>query len=351
MLSAPFAGALFLTGPTGSGKSRLGVELAERLGAEIISMDSMAVYRGMDIGTAKPSPAERRRVPHHLLDVLDPWQSASVAWWLTRAEACARDIAARGKRILFVGGTAMYLKALLRGLFPGPSQQPALRRRLELEAQSIGAAALHERLAQVDPAAARRIHPHDLRRIVRALEVWELTGKPISAWQTQWGQQSGVRRQESGVRSQASARQHEAEVKGHKSEVGNLGLNSGPDAPAPDPCPLPPDCCLWLDVPRPELYERIDQRVEVMFAGGLIDEAQALRSLPHALSREATQALGYKEVFAFLDGQRTRPETIALVQTRSRQYAKRQITWFRHLPECRPASPQLTWTLWGDKMM
>src|SRR5207253_3094107 len=156
------------------------------------------VYRGMDIGTAKPSAEERRRVPHHLIDVLDPWESASVAWWLKRAAVCARDIAARGKRILFVGGTAMYLKALLRGLFQGPSQEPALRHRLELEAQTIGTAALHERLAQADPAAAARIHPNDLRRIVRALEVWELTGKPISAWQTQWSQQSGVRSQESG---------------------------------------------------------------------------------------------------------------------------------------------------------
>src|SRR5438128_5675724 len=130
MLSDAFRGALILTGPTGSGKTRLGLALAERLGAEIVSMDSMAVYRGMDIGTAKPSPDERRQVRHHLIDVLEPWESASVAWWLEQAAACCGDIEARGKRVLIVGGTAMYLKALLRGLFQGPSQEAALRERL-----------------------------------------------------------------------------------------------------------------------------------------------------------------------------------------------------------------------------
>src|SRR5436190_22641271 len=143
---ADFRDAYVLTGPTGCGKTQLALELAERHAAEIVSMDSMALYRGMDIGTAKPSADERRRVPHHLIDVLDPWEAASVAWWLTRAQACARDIAARGKRVLLVGGTALYLKALLRGLFQGPGQEPALRRRLEREAQTIGPAGLHERL-------------------------------------------------------------------------------------------------------------------------------------------------------------------------------------------------------------
>src|ERR671932_2340463 len=149
MTPDPFRDALILTGPTGSGKSRLALELAERLGAEVVSMDSMALYRHMDVGTAKPTPEERRRVPHHLIDVLDPWESASVAWWLDRAAECVRDIRGRGRRALVVGGTPLYLKALLRGLFAGPPADPDLRRRLEAEAQARGPQALHARLAEV----------------------------------------------------------------------------------------------------------------------------------------------------------------------------------------------------------
>src|SRR5262245_37101248 len=182
----PFAGALVLTGPTASGKSALALALAERLGAEIVGMDSMTLYRGLDIGTAKPTSEERRRVPHHLIDVLDPWESASVAWWLEQATACCRDILARGKRPLLVGGTGLYLKAVLFGLFDGPPADAEVRRRLTAEAESAGPEALHARLAVVDPASAARLHPNDVRRVVRALEVWELTGRPISAWQRQW---------------------------------------------------------------------------------------------------------------------------------------------------------------------
>ena len=140
MAVAPFQNAFVLTGPTGAGKSRLALALAERLGAEIVSMDSMALYRGMDVGTAKPGPDDRRRVPHHLLDVLDPWESASVAWWLRRAAECCRDIEDRGRRVLFVGGTPLYLKALLHGLFDGPPADEALRRRLTEEAERLGSA-------------------------------------------------------------------------------------------------------------------------------------------------------------------------------------------------------------------
>lgn len=299
----PFRNALILTGPTGAGKTSLGIELAQRLGAEIVSMDSMAVYRGMDIGTAKPTAEERRAVPHHLIDVLDPWESGNVAWWLDRAAACCRDIEGRGRRVLFVGGTPLYLKALLRGLFSGPPADESLRRRLVEEAGRSGSAGLHERLARVDAVTAGRVHPHDLRRIVRALEVWELTGRPMSAWQTQWTREEKP-------------------------------LAAWPRA-------------LWLDLPRAELYARIDARVRAMFAQGWVDEARALRGLGRLLSREASQALGYKEVFAYLDGRAGEEETITLVQTRSRQFAKRQLTWFRHLPECRPASRELTFTLWG----
>lgn len=299
----PFHEALVLTGPTGSGKSALALELAQRLDAEIVSMDSMTLYRGMDIGTAKPTIEERSRVPHHLIDVLDPWESASVAWWLDRASDCCREITARGKRVLFVGGTALYLKALMFGLFDGPPADESLRRRLTDEAGQLGQGALHERLRQVDPVSADRLHPNDLRRVIRALEVWELTGQPLSAWQTQWPQ-----------------------------------AVSGPESPFPR--------VLWLDVPRPELYDRINARVKAMVADGLVEEVRALRHLPTPLSREAAQGLGYKEMFDYLDGRATLAQTIDCIQTRSRQFAKRQMTWFRHISGCRPATRELTFSLW-----
>jgi len=304
MLPEPFQDALILTGPTGSGKTRLGIEWARQADAEIISMDSMALYRGMDIGTAKPTAADRAAVPHHLIDVLDPWEGASVAWWLEQAAACCRDIHGRGKKALFVGGTPLYVKALLRGLFDGPAGDAAIRDRLTQEAEIHGSAALHERLAKADPASAARIHPHDLRRLIRALEVLELTGKPISAWQKQW---------------------HSPLTTHHS----------------------PLTKAFWLDLPRDELYARINRRVEEMFAVGLVDEVRALRSLPQGLSREARQALGYKEIFAYLDGQAALADTILQVQTRSRNFAKRQISWFRHLPELQPLSKELTGSLPG----
>ena len=324
----PFHDALVLTGPTGSGKSCLGVELAERMGAEIVSMDSMTLYRGMDIGTAKPGPDERARVPHHLLDVLEPWESATVAWWLERAAACCRDIAGRGKRALFVGGTPLYLKALLHGLFDGPPADPELRRRLSAEAERDGKEALHARLAEVDPASAARLHVNDVRRIVRALEVWELTGRPISAWQTQWAVGSGQPATSSG---QWTVRSGEA-------------LSSLPTAD----CLLPR--VLWLDLPRPELYARIDARVDQMLAAGLVEEVRLLRESQRPVSREARQALGYKELGEFLDG-KIRLETAAeRIRTRSRNYAKRQLTWFRHLPQCLPTSRELTFSFWASTM-
>jgi tRNA dimethylallyltransferase len=303
-MRSAFENVWILSGPTGSGKSALGLELAARLDAEIISMDSMALYRGMDVGTAKPSLYERQQVPHHLIDVLDPWESASVAWWLARADDCCRDIQARGKRPLFVGGTPLYLKALLYGLFEGPPADAHLRERLSREAETIGKQALHDRLSRVDSATAARLHPNDVRRVIRALEVWELTGRPISSWQEQW------------------------EVKSERSKVKSEYR------------------CLCLDMPRAELYARIDARVEAMFAAGFIDEARRLLDLQSPLSREAAQALGYKEVFDFLGGHTTLSETVHRIQVRSRHFAKRQLAWFRHLPECRFVAKQLTFGLW-----
>ncbi len=252
MTPGPFDGALVLTGPTGSGKTELGIELAQHLNAEIVSMDSMAVYRGMDIGTAKPTRGQRETVPHHLIDVLDPWQSASVAWWLRAAEVCCREIVARGKRVLFVGGTPLYLKALMFGLFNGPPADTALRTRLAEEGERLGTAALHARLARIDPITAARLHPNDGRRIIRALEVFELTGRPISAWQTQW------------VGPACRA--------GPGTSLTNIHL---PHAGGSEVPPGRRDLHVWLDLARPLLYERINRRVEAMVGAGLVDEVRA----------------------------------------------------------------------------
>ena len=304
-----FRNSLVLTGPTGCGKSGVSLELAEQLNAEIVSMDSMTIYRGMNIGTAKLMPDQRRGIPHHLIDVLDPWESASVAWWLDEAAKAVQDIERRGKRVIFVGGTPLYLKALLYGLFDGPAGDDLIRERLMAEARNLGLDALHRRLAEVDPLTAVRLHPNDLRRVVRALEVAELTGRPLSSWQEQW---HDPRRQSTDACN--------------KSRV------------------------LWLDLPRQELYARINTRVIRMMEDGLLDEVRSLQLLPRPPGREAAQALGYKELFDYLNNRCTLADAITQVQTRSRNFAKRQITWFRHISECVPATRELTFSAWGLRM-
>jgi tRNA dimethylallyltransferase len=289
---SPFHRAIYLTGPTASGKTAVGVELARRLGAEVIALDSMTLYRGMDIGTAKPTEAERGGVPHHLIDVLDPWESASVADYRARARRAVEQVEARGRRALFVGGTALYLKALLRGLFEGPGAVPELRRALEEEADRLGDEALHARLAALDPATARRLHPNDRRRVVRALEVVAATGQPMSRLQAEH------------------------------------------DRPAPAGVPV-----FALERPRAEVCDRIDRRVVAMFAAGLVDEVRALQGGPRPLGPVAAQGVGYREVLDWLAGRGgTLDETVARVQARTRQFAKRQATWFRGLEEVRPWS-------------
>ena len=199
-------------------------------------------------------------------------------------------------------GQPLYLKALLHGLFDGPPADVELRQQLQAQAELEGREALHARLARIDPASAARLHINDVRRVVRALEVWELTGQPISDWQQQW---SAPNQQD----STASV--------------------------------------LWLDVPRAELYARIDARVRSMIDRGLVEEVRALCRLERPLSREAGQALGYKELNEYLEGRATLAEAIVRIQTRSRNFAKRQLTWFRALHECRPATRELTFGLWG----
>lgn len=301
-----FRHALILTGPTGSGKSRLALQLAPHLKAEILAMDSMTLYRGMDIGTAKPTKEEQTQVRHHLIDVLDPWESASVAWWLERAAEAVRDIEGRGKQALFVGGTPLYLQALRQGLFAGPPADEELRQELEAEAKEKGKEALHHRLQQIDPATAARLHPNDLRRIIRALEVHALTGRTMSSWQTQWKKENQPEESD--------------------------------------------DRCLCLDLPREELYRRINDRVESMFEQGLLEEVRRLSRLERGLSRQARQALGYKELLDHFEGKISLEEARREIQTRSRNFAKRQLTWFRHLQGCRFVSVELTFARWGSRM-
>ncbi|MCD4728490.1 MAG: tRNA (adenosine(37)-N6)-dimethylallyltransferase MiaA, partial [Pirellulales bacterium] len=292
-----FMDCWFLSGPTASGKSAVGVELARRIGAEIVSLDSMALYRGMDIGTAKPTEAQRHGVPHHLIDVIEPWEEYSLSKYVEAAERITAEIVGRGRRTLFVGGTPLYLKGLLRGIFRGPPADWQLRRRLADQSQEHGGDWLHRRLLEVDPASAARLHPNDTRRLIRALEVFEKTGHPISELQRQF------------------------------------------DAGRPAE-----ECRVFvLDWPRDELYARIERRVEEMFAAGLVDEVRRLlargplsqRERGDILSRTARQAVGYREAIEHLEGRRGLAETIELVRRHTRQLAKRQMTWFRGLSECR----------------
>ncbi|MBW3541862.1 MAG: tRNA (adenosine(37)-N6)-dimethylallyltransferase MiaA [Planctomycetes bacterium] len=281
----------FLAGPTACGKTAAGVVLAERLGAEIVALDSMSLYRGMDIGTAKPSVEERRRVRHHLVDVLEPHQDFSVAEYLAAAQEACLDITRRGRTPLFVGGTGLYLRGVLRGVFRGPSANWELRRRLEADARELGADELHRRLIAVDPRAARSLHPHDTRRVIRALEVYELTGRPLSE------------QQEHGPRPVAQRPEH----------------------------------VYWLYPPRKWLYSRIDRRVERMVAEGLVEETRRLLAALQAPGRTARQALGYREIIDWLEGRiESLAAAVELIQRRTRQFAKRQHTWFRNLIECRP---------------
>jgi len=289
-MSAPFPHrCVYLTGPTASGKSAVGVELAKLIGAEIVAMDSMTLYRGMDVGTAKPTATERAAVPHHLLDVLDPHEECSQADYAAAARRAVDDILSRGRVPLFVGGTPLYLKTLLRGMFEGPAADWDLRQSLAEQARAESPEWLHRQVAAVDPTAAAKLHANDERRLIRALEVYRLTGRPISEHQRQFAEP-------------------------RMEMVGRV---------------------FTLDWPRDELHRRIDARVEAMLDAGLVDEVRRLSASPHGLSRTARQGLGYREVLEHLAGRSSLSETVAAIQAHTRQFAKRQCTWFRSLAECR----------------
>lgn len=282
--------AIALMGPTASGKTAAAIALAKAYDGEIVSVDSALVYRGLNIGAAKPDAEEQAGIRHHLLDLRDPWQTYSAAEFAAAAAAAVRDIVARGKLPILAGGTGLYFRALLQGLSPMPEADPALRVQIAAEAEALGWPAMHAQLAQVDPAAAKRIHATDPQRIQRALEVYRLTGKPISHWQALPG------------------------IARLPARVLKLVL-----APAD----------------RAVLHQRIAKRFDLMLANGFLDEVRQLRALPqmaeveNPLDLPAVRAVGYRQAWQFLDGEGTAAEFRDKGIFATRQLAKRQLTWLR----------------------
>lgn len=273
---------LVLAGPTASGKTELALCLARSWGGEIVSADSRQIYRGMDIGTAKPSTEEQAGVRHHFIDICEPDQDYSAGTYGREARACIARLQAAGRPPIVAGGSGFYIRALLDGLPAPHASDPQVKAWWRQQIVELGAEAIHARLAQVDPASAARLHPNDTQRIVRALEVYQLSGQPLSAYKP------------------------------------------GSEKPA-DFTPV----IIGLAWPREMLYERIDRRVDVMIGQGLIEEVERLRDKGYGLHLNALRTVGYQEVFAHLQGELSREEMIALIKQHSRQYAKRQMTWFR----------------------
>ena len=278
---------IFIAGPTAVGKSEIALRLAEQLGGEIISADSMQVYRGLDIGTAKPSPAERARVPHHLIDVCDLHEAFDAAKFVRLAETAVAEIQSRKKIPIFCGGTGLYFKAFLEGLGDAPPADRALRAELE----ATPPAKLLEELREGDPATFENIDRQNPRRVIRAVEVIRLTGKKFSEQRAEWKVGS----------SRCDARMAPRAV---------------------------PTIFCFTRAPD-DLHRRINARVDEMFARGLVDETRALLKHGLAENKFALQAIGYRQVVEHLRGERGLSETIALVKVRTRQFAKRQLTWFR----------------------
>jgi tRNA dimethylallyltransferase len=279
--------AYALLGPTASGKSSLAVQVADKLPVEIVSLDSALVYRGMDIGTAKPGAALRARVPHHLIDIVDPDQSYSAGRWREDAIAITRDILARERVPLLVGGTMLYYRALIAGLDALPQADARIRAEIDAEAAERGWPALHAELAKVDPQSAARLAPKDAQRIQRALEVWRLTGRPLSS-----------------LHGAAKA----------DAPFGVKGIALVPE--------------------RGALHARIEQRFDAMLRLGLIDEVQALRKRYRlAASMPSMRAVGYRQVWEYLEGETDRATMRERAVVATRQLAKRQMTWLRSFPD------------------
>ena len=274
---------LCLLGPTAVGKTETSIQLAQRLNAEIISVDSRQIYRQMDIGTAKPTPEEQQAAQHHLIDCVDITQPFSVADYQALVDAAITDIQNRSKQVLLVGGAGLYFRAVVDGLFEGPAAAPSFRKRLEQEASEHGVDVLHDRLRACDPESAERIHPNNVIRVIRALEVYELTGIPMPEHQQQW---------------QPENQRY-------------------------------PIIAFGLAMPRDLLYRRIEQRVDIMLADGLIAEVESLLVAGYSRENFALQSFGYKELIAYLDGECTYVEAIEQLKQNTRRFAKRQMTWFR----------------------
>jgi tRNA dimethylallyltransferase len=284
-------GLVALVGPTGVGKSVVAVEVAAWVGAEIVSADSRLLYRGMDIGTAKPSPAERRRVPHHLIDVAEPQESWSLARFKWAAVAVIDDVQQRGRLPLLVGGTGQYVTAILEGWVP-PAQDSSrgIRQAFEAVAAAEGPEVLHRQLAAVDPESANRIEPRNVRRVARALEIFELTGLPAS-------------------------RQRRAIP------------------------PSYPILRLGLTLPRAELYDRIDRRIDQMIAAGWVAEVEGLLAKGIPLDHPTLSAIGYRQIGRYLAGSSTLPAAIAEIRQASRRFVRHQANWFK------PRDPRIEWNL------
>lgn len=277
---------LIIAGPTGVGKSALGMRLASRGGGEVIAADCMQVYRGMDVGTGKPSQEERLAVPHHLLDVCDPAETFSASAFAGRARRLVEEIRGRGRLPLLVGGTGLYLRAFLKGGLAGPGADPAIRTRLASEAEASGLPALHARLRRLDPITADRVQVGDRFRIIRALELWEITGRlPSEIRPALW-----------------------------------------------DPPRMGVSAFLVLTRERAELYRIIDERCRRMWEGGLLEEVRRLLQAGCDPSARALQSLGYRQALACLQGRVSEGGPLADMQRATRNYAKRQLTWFRREP-------------------
>ena len=279
-----------VVGPTASGKTKLAVQLAKLYNGEVVSCDSMQIYKHMDIGTAKPTQEEMDGVVHHMIDIVEPGEDFSVGKYVQMADGCVQDILSRGKTAVIAGGTGLYVDSLITGRAFAPTPSTGKRAQLEAQMRLEGGAAMLDRLRAVDPDAAARLHPADEKRIIRALEVYQETGKTIT--------------------------QH------------NLETQSLPPRYRP--------CWIGLDyMDRAVLYGRIDLRVELMLQAGLLDEIRSLLARGISPQTTAMQAIGYKEFFSALNGSCSLQKAAALVQQRSRNYAKRQLTWFRRNPDIR----------------